>query len=65
MKILQCSRCGKDVEMTFEFTGKYPGRAKLTICTDCALASASSDVLWLKDFHEQNREFRKGGFIDP
>ncbi len=45
MKILKCAECGKDVEMSFEFAGKYGGRAKSTICNDCALATASPEVL--------------------
>ena len=52
MKILQCTECGKDVEVT----GKYASRTKSTICTDCSLASASPQALWWKEFHEKNRE---------
>ncbi len=58
MKILKCAECGKDVEMTFEFAGKYAGRANSTICNDCALATASPGVLWWKKFHQKNRELR-------
>ena len=58
MKILKCAECGKDVEMSFEFAGKYGGRAKSTICNDCALATASPEVLWWRKFHEKNRKLR-------
>ena len=58
MKILKCAECGKDVEMTFEFAGKYEGRAKSTIYNDCALATASPEVLWWRKFHEKNRKLR-------
>ena len=64
MKILQCTECGKDVEMTYEFAGKYAGRAKSTICSDCSLAKASPEELWWKEFHEKNRELlRERGLI--
>ena len=58
MKILKCAECGKDVEMTFEFAGKYEGRAKSTIYNDCALATASPEQLWWKGFHEKCRKLR-------
>ena len=58
MKILKCAECGKDVEMTFEFAGKYAGRANSTICNDCALATASPEMIWWKKFPQKNRELR-------